>query len=377
VYGNPVHRCTVNPFSYQGPVDPSRLIDRRAELDSLQSAAGDRVAIRLAAPRRFGKTSVLDAHVAAMRAVGHRAVRVDLSKAATVGDVAARVAEAFSALPADPRRSVRRWMARLSVSAGVPGLQVRLAPRAGRPAADEARVALLELLDVPLRLYEARGGVTVVCMDEFQDLLVADDALDGLVRSVIQHHGDAAAYVFAGSQPSVMRELFADRKRAFYGQARPLELPLLPVAEASSEIEALLSADGLDAGNAVDELLSFTQGHPQRTVLLVHHLYNLLEDTLPPDDLAAAAIELALAETRDAQQALWDGLGRVEQIVLMALADGQPVSGSIVAGEHRVPRSTLREALERLLADERHVQRDGKGTPFLLDPLLAEWLRRR
>ena len=370
----------MNPFGYQGPVDPSRLIDRRAELDSLQSAAGDRVAIRLAAPRRFGKTSVLDAHVAAMRAVGHRAVRVDLSKVATVGDVAARVAEAFAALPADPRRSVRRWMARLSVSAGVPGLRVPVAPSAGRPAADEARVALLELLDVPLRLYEVGGGLTVVCMDEFQDLLVADDALDGLVRSVIQHHGEAAAYVFAGSQPSVMRELFADRKRAFYGQARPLELPRLAVAEASAHVEALLSAAGLDGGSAVDELMSFTQGHPQRTVLLAHHLYNLLENPEPPADLAAAAIDLALAETRDAQQALWDELRRVERIVLMALADGQPVSGSIVAGEHRVARSTLREALERLLADERHVQRDGEGregAPFLLDPLLAEWLRRR
>jgi len=370
----------VNPFNYQGPVDPSRLIDRRAELDSLQSAAGDRVAIRLAAPRRFGKTSVLDAHVAAMRAVGHRAVRVDLSKVATVGDVAARVAEAFSVLPADPRRSVRQWMARLSVSAGVPGLRVRLAPSAGRPASEEARVALLELFDVPLRLHEAEGGLTVVCMDEFQDLLVADDALDGLVRSVIQHHGDAAAYVFAGSQPSLMRALFSDHERPFYGQARPLELPRLPLAEATRDIEALLSADGLDAGTAVDELLSFTQGHPQRTVLLAHHLYNLVEQSRSAgerENLAAAAIELALAETRDAQQALWDGLGRVERIVLMALADGQPVTGNAVAGEHRVARSTLREALERLLADERHVQRDGQGTPFLLDPLFAEWLRRR
>ena len=64
----------------------------------------------------------------------------------------------------------------------------------------------------------------------------------------------------------------------------------------------------------------------------------------------------------------------------MALADGQPVTGSELAVEHRVPRSTLREALERLLADERHVQRDWQGrqgAPFLLDPLFAEWLRRR
>ncbi|MGH2902074.1 MAG: AAA family ATPase [Solirubrobacteraceae bacterium] len=367
----------MNPFSYQGPVEPDRLIDRRTELDSLQRAAGDRVAIRLAAPRRFGKTSVLDAHVAAMRAVGHRAVRVDLSKVATVGDVAARFAEAFGALPADPRHSVRRWMARLSISAGVPGLGVRLAPSAGRPAADEARVALLELLDVPLRLHQAGGGLTVVCMDEFQDLLVADDALDGLVRSVIQHHGEAAAYVFAGSQPSLMRALFSDQERPFYGQARPLELPRLPLEEATRDIDALLSADRLEATGAVDELMTFTQGHPQRTLLLAHHLYNLLEEPRPTDDLAAAAIDLALDETRDAQQALWDGLGRVERIVLMALADGQAVSGSTLAAEHRIARSTLREALERLLTDERHVQRDDHGTPFLLDPLFAEWLRRR
>ncbi|MBA2348361.1 MAG: hypothetical protein H0V81_08700 [Solirubrobacterales bacterium] len=77
-----------------------------------------------------------------------------------------------------------------------------MAPAPARPGADEARTALLELLEVPAALYDEDGGLTIVCLDEFQDLLVADDGLDGLIRSVIQHHGEAAAYVFAGSQPS-------------------------------------------------------------------------------------------------------------------------------------------------------------------------------
>jgi hypothetical protein len=367
----------VNPFNYQGPVGPQALIDRRVELDGLQRAAADRVAIWLAAPRRFGKTSLLNAHIASMRAVGHRAVRVDLSKVANVGDVAARVAESFSVLPTDPRRSVRRWAARLGVTAKLAGVQLSIAPSAVRPGADEARAALLELLDVPLSLHEVDGGVTIVCLDEFQDLLVADDALDGLFRSVTQHHAAAAAYVFAGSQPSLMRALFSDRERPFYGQARPLELPPLPVAEAAHDIEALLRADGLDAGGAIDELLAFTGGHPQRTVLLAHHLYNLLDQRDQPEDLASAAIDLALAETRDAHQAVWDGLGRVERIVLLALADGQAPTGSRVADEHRIARSTLQDALERLLADERNVRRDDHKRPFVLDPLFGEWLRRR
>jgi hypothetical protein len=369
----------VNPFDYQSPVGPGRLIDRRNELDELQAAAADRTAIRLAAPRRYGKTTLLDAHVAVMTEVGHRAVRVDFSKVSTVADAAARVAEAYSALPPDPRRSISRWAARLGISAKLGPVTVRMGRPAPRLDADDARAALIEMLDVPRGLAGADGGLTVVCLDEFQDLLVADDALDGLVRSVIQHHGEAAAYVFAGSQPSLMQALFSDQERPFYGQARPLELPPLPLDEAATDIAALLEADGLGsrAGNAVDELLAFTGGHPQRTMLLAHHLYNLLDAGEPVDDPTVEAIELGLRETRDAHQALWDALARVERIVCLALADGQAPTGSRVADEHRVARSTLQDALERLLTDGRQVRRAEGGAPYLLDPLWAEWLRRR
>ena len=369
----------MNPFDYQSPVGPGRVIDRRSELDELQRAAADRTAIRLAAPRRFGKTTLLDAHVDAMRAVGHRAVRVDFSKVATVADAAARVAGAYAVLPADPRRRVARWAAQLGISAKIGPIGAQLRPRPPRLGGDEARAALLELLDVPLGLAEADGGLTVVCLDEFQDLLVADDALDGLVRSVVQHHGEATAYVFAGSQPSLMRALFSEQERPFYGQARPLELPPLPVGEAAQDINRLLEADGLlaGAGASVDELLAFSGGHPQRTMLLAHHLYDILAAPTGVDDPAIEAIERALRETRDAHQALWDALSRVERIVCIALADGQAPTGTRVADEHRIARSTLQDGLERLLSDGRQVQRREDGTPALLDPLFAEWLRRR
>jgi hypothetical protein len=367
----------MNPFNYQGPVAPQQLIDRRSELDALQRAAADRIAIRLAAPRRFGKSSVLDAHAVAMREAGHRAVRVDFSKVASVGDVAARVIQAYSELPADSSRVVRRWAARFSIDVSVPGVRIGFGQRPPRPPVDEARAALLQLLEIPRELFKADGDLTVICFDEFQDLLVADDALDGLFRSVIQHHGKAAAYVFAGSQPSLMRALFSEYERPFYGQARPLDLPPLPVDEAANDIEALITADGLKAGSAIDELLVFTGGHPQRTILLAYHLYNLLDRGEEGDDPAAAAIDAALEETRDAHQAFWDPLGRNERIVLMALSDGRSPAGRTIANELRIPRSTLQAALDRLLADQRHVQRDPDGRPYLLDPLLAEWLRRR
>ena len=366
----------MNPFIYQGPVPRTHLIDRRAELDALQDAAANRVAIRLSAPRRFGKSSLLEAHIDAMREAGHRAVRVDLAKVATVGDVAARVAHAYRELPADPRSTVRRWAARLGISAAPAGVGVSIAAAPPRLGADEARTALLQLLDVPKALFDLDQGLTVVCFDEFQDLLVADNDLDGLVRSVIQYHAESAAYVFAGSQPSLMKALFSDYERPFYGQARPLTLPSLPWAEAVEDIEGMLARDGLEPGGAVEELLVFSGGHPQRTLLLAHHLYELLEGGTA-DDPASSAVDLALAETADAHQAVWDGLDRNERVVLLAFADGQAPAGSIVAEQHRIPRSSLRDALLRLVTDQQLVGEDKDGHPYLLDPLLAEWLRRR
>ena len=158
--------------------------------------------------------------------------------------------------------------------------------------------------------------------------MVADDAVNGLIRSVIQHHGAAAAYVFAGSQPSLMHALFSEHERPFYGQARPLDLPPLPVTEAARDIEDLLTAERLDPGDAIDRLLAYTGGHPQRTILLAHHLYNVLEQGPDDRDPTAVALELAIEETRDAHQALWDGLGRNERLILLAIGDGQAPTGS-------------------------------------------------
>ena len=366
-----------NPFDYQHPVTAPRLIDRGGELDALQRAASDAVAVRLAAPRRYGKTSLLDAHIASMRSAGHRAIRVDLSQVATIVDVAGRFARAYAALPAGRERVVDRLLARLGVTIGPGGVSLRVAGDQAPPRAEHARDVLAELLDVPRLLHEADAGLTVVCLDEFQDLLTADDKLDGLVRSVIQHHREGTAYVYAGSAPSLMRALFSDRERPLYGQARPLDLPPLPAEDAVPDILRLATGEGvdLDAGE-VARLVELAAGHPQRTMLLAAHLFDLADRGDERPDLAAAALGLALAETRDVHEAVWDSLRRAERAVLTALADGEPPTGQRTAERHRIARASLQAAVERLVAQEVHVVATG-GRPEVVDPLLREWLRRR
>jgi hypothetical protein len=366
-----------NPFDYQHPVGSAVLIDRTDELQALARAAADAVAVRLAAPRRYGKTSLLAAHERAMSEVGHRVARVDFSQVATVADAAGRVARAFTALPSDPRRALDALLSRLGISLGAAGLVLTVSGRPATAEPEAARSVLAELLDLPRQLHAQDDGLTVVCFDEFPDLLTADAALDGLLRSVIQHHGRAAAYVYAGSAPSLMRALFADRERPLFGQARPLELPPLPAAETVTDLLAIAA----DAGVALDppavrRVADLGAGHPQRTMLLAHHLFDLTAAGEGGSDPAGAALERALQETADVHRTVWDALGRSDRAVVTALADGLAPTGSRTAELHSTPRGTLQKALERLARAGQHVVvRDGR--PTLVDPLLAIWLARR
>jgi uncharacterized protein len=87
---------------------------------------------------------------------------------------------------------------------------------------DAARTqTLLEYLALPARVAKRSGRGVPVVFDDFQDVLNAHTNLDAVVRSVIQHHGQVASYIFAGSQVGLLTELFVDERGAFYAQARP------------------------------------------------------------------------------------------------------------------------------------------------------------
>jgi hypothetical protein len=83
----------------------------------------------------------------------------------------------------------------------------------------------------------------------------------------------------------------------------------------------------------------------------------------------------ALRRAAPASQALWQQLGRTERVVLTAVADGIAPTNATLAAEHKLGRTTLQAAADRL-ADQGHLDRSARRA-VLVDPLLAEWLRRR
>jgi hypothetical protein len=369
--------AAANPFTYDRPLPPAELVDRAPELERLIELALAGQSARLGAPRRFGKTTLLGALAEAAWEV-HDMVpaMVDFSRVTSVDDVVVRVTRAYErGLDRGALRGLWRSLRRrggAGAQLGVPGVAAVGAGIGIRPE-PQALAALHEALDLPRRVHERTGQRCLVILDEFQDLLTAGDGLDGVLRSHLQHHGEAASYVFAGSAPSLMRALFGDRQRPLFEQARAVDLGPLPAAELADWIEQRLEGAGRpELGEHVDGLVAVSEGHPQRAMLLAHLLFEQPDD---PDALDAT-VAAALHEASDALEQTWRGLTSPQRRLLGAVAAGHArplAAGALAYTGHG--KSTQQKVRDQLVADG-HLHRGTDGAVAFVDPLLPRWLRR-
>jgi len=201
-----------NPFVFDRPLPPRELIDRVEELSTLVSLAVGGQSARLAAPRRYGKTTLLGALVDRIeREQGFIATLLDFSHVTSLGDAVVRFEQGYAEGLERSKlralwRSVRRRAnadAHVRAPGDLAGVSVGIGPGGG----EELLARLHQLLEVPRAVHERTGRQCLVIFDEFQDLLRVVEGVDGILRSHIQHHYQVASYVFAGSEPSLLAEL--------------------------------------------------------------------------------------------------------------------------------------------------------------------------
>jgi hypothetical protein len=363
-----------NPFTYSHPIAPPDLIGRAPERADLLSLARGGHYATVIAPRRYGKTSLLQAVQDDARAQGMPAVQVDFSGVVGLREATVIVEDSYrGALQGRARRAAvdaLRYMR--SVRAGSVEVGIEVA------GAQQEWLRLFgRMLELPVRVAERTTSRVLVIFDEFQDLLAAGDRLDGFVRSHIQHHGDAASYIFAGSQTSLMRELFTDRARPFYGQAQLIKLDPLDNQELSDQIAARFEATGRDPGEALDALLSLAAGHPQRAMLLAHALWRHTPRGATADATTwSRAEDWALDQVAPECEGVWASLDRSERAVLAAVAAGErALLASGALERHGLTKSAAQYARDKLIASD--YLRSGVGGAEPVDPLLGLWIRQR
>jgi hypothetical protein len=363
----------VNPFVYSHPLAPDDIIDRDGETRELLGKAVGGHFVRLYAPRKLGKTSLLKRALRdGEREEGLIPVLVDLYRVVSIADVTIRFERAYARdLKGPLRGKVEEFLQRtglgLSLGAFGIGAKIQIDPKA------EPLAALHALLDLPLKLEEGGGFRAFVALDEFQDVDKVP-GLDGLLRSHIQHHGDVASYVFAGSEPGLMKQLFEDRDRPLYGSAVPMRLGRLADADVAAYVADRFADGGRSVGEALNPLLAAAVGHPQRAMMLAHHLWEQVAEgeAATLEDWGAAHAS-ALAELQPQFDAQWRGFSTTEQRALRAViaGDGSPYRRRVLE-RLGLDKSGAQKAIRRLNASA-DLEQEG-GRQHVVDPLFAEWI---
>ena len=364
----------LNPFVYSRPIAPDDVVDRDEETQKLLALAAGGHYVRLYAPRKYGKTSLLRRVLRdAERTEGMMPVLVDLYGVLSLADVAVRVERAYAGqLKGRIRARIDEFLQStglgLSLSAMGIGARLQLDPRA------DPLPALHALLDLPLRL-EGEGRRALVVLDEFQDLAKVRE-MDAILRSHIQFHGEVASYVFSGSEAGLMAQLFDATDAPLYGQAAPLRLGRLAAPDLAAYVADRFRGSEREVGDALGPLLEVADGHPQRAMLLAHHLW----DAVPVGEAAThaswqQAFAEALAQLEPEFDAHWQRLTTVEQKTLRAVVGGggSPYRTALLE-RLDLQKASAQQAL-RNLAARGEVERDERRYR-LVDPLFAVWIER-
>jgi uncharacterized protein len=363
----------LNPFTYDRPVQPQALIDREAEIEQLVRLAEGNHNCRLTAPRRYGKTSLLRKVCQEVGRVGMESVYVNFYGLLSTEEAAGRIEEAYRGSLQGPVLNFAMGLIRTirpKITAPGTGISISL----DLIDSDLGR-RLGALLDLPAKIMEKHGKQTLIVFDEFQDVLETKPPLDGFIRSRIEQHGAEASYIFAGSHPAMMRRLFGDRSRPFYGQARAVKLNTLPDDALAEFVGAAFARTGRDVGELLESLLDTAKGHPQRAMMLAHFLWERTPEGQASDpDSWMVALEEIYREVEDEFDNAWKGLSDPDRRTLVAVASGpEQLLKKETLNALNLARSTAQDARDRLI-DTGLIEERDDGLR-IIDPLLAMWVR--
>jgi uncharacterized protein len=358
-----------SPFPYQGPLRPEEVRGRIELRRDLAERLVDRRVTALLGPRRYGKTSVLRRVVTDLAAVGPEPIWIDFFGMASIGDVAGAVDRGLSTSRGRLRTALDSVAAGLSVNLGVVGVELSRSRR-DRP---DPTALLWSLLEV---LVETAGRQdTVVVFDEFSGLAHAEGAT-AILRTALQHHYRDMGIVFAGSDPSTMRMLFADSSEPFFAQADLVEIGPMPDDELTEIIQDGFATTGRDPGPVTARVVALSGGHPQRSMQLADAAWRATD---PGTTATAQTWEAALADVRASVDSGFERLFSLlppgQQKTIRVLAVGGSVYGT--AGRAvDLPAGTATAAVAALVGNG-FLARSAENELVIVDPLLGDWLRRR
>jgi len=320
----------MNPFVYGERVGGENFCNRTKEIAELTSEISSGQNIMIYSPRRFGKTSLIDAVGKAVSAKGIIAVYIDLFPVISEQDFVRitlkSVSELLRGSPHNMLKKVRMFFTRISPSLsmsmgedGTPSVGINFSKAEILPAVED-------IFDGLYRFIQSKKAGALVVLDEFQQLGELEDArIEKTLRGLIQRHREIS-YVFMGSKKHLIYDMFNSPSRPFYKSSA--HFPLGKIDE--KEFAAFLKNKFEQTGRRIDDktalsIVAKSDSHPYYTQMLAHTIWEMVpEGESVGAEMVRAAKDKILNREQAAFSNLWDNLTLKQKRLLLALAVMKP-----------------------------------------------------
>jgi len=364
----------VNPFKFGTVVDGEHFTNRTKEIDEFTSIIDSQNHLILIGPRRFGKTSLI-------RKITTRAdrkvVHLDAYMITSAADLAAQLVSRLFRL--FPLERVKELLKSFSI---VPTITIN-------PMSGETEISFgtkskgegaLHSVDDAFNLVEKLGKPSaklVVAIDEFQEILRIDTQLDRRIRSAIQHHKNVN-YVFTGSQESMMRNMFDDKKSPFYHFGIVKYLERIPKSEFEHFLSVKFKTISDRSESIAESILEVTECHPYYTQQLAWQVWEEMirfeHESKESNEIVDKAVE-KLVQMHDIDyDRIWGSFNTTDRKILVAIAEGNviPHGSDFLIKTGMLAASTVNSSLKRLVGSGYMIQEKGKYQ--VDDPFFSRWI---
>jgi hypothetical protein len=370
-----------NPFTYGTVVTGDDFADREHELRELTGKLKETVRIFLAAPRRYGKTSLIKNSLGMLQRKGMLTSYVDLYWAASSRD--------FMELYATNVIRTSRSIARKAVHV-IRDFLPRIRPRLGFDPSGNPELSMdfsgatptdaaEEVFNLPEKIADAQKKRFVVILDEFQEIVKLDGGvLEKQLRAAIQHH-TRVSYLFAGSKSHMLIDMVSEQGRPFYQMGTVMSLEKIPQEEFSPFIKDKFEKSGRRISPAaLNRIFMDSENVPHYVQLLSFYLWDHYRGvSCLNEEHVEEALSILLRGQEPAYLTIWEGLTPHQRKTLRATA---LLGGRLITSKEAIQRFQLESAsnatksLRALCA--KGILRREKGPYVFEDVLFCRWVER-
>jgi AAA+ ATPase superfamily predicted ATPase len=216
----------MNPFKYGQIVEGEYFYNRVDELDRIKSTLSSGNNLVLYAPRRYGKSSLVNKALNELNKEGYVTVYLDFmsiySKELFIKNYSKLITHSESNQLEKTIKKIHKFIRGI-----VPSITFN---HVGNPEfsfswieGSEINKTLEDIINLPEKL-ASKNKRWIIAFDEFQEITKLNgESFEKLLRSLIQFHKNVS-YLFLGSRTHLLQDMFSNKNRAFYNSAMLMNL---------------------------------------------------------------------------------------------------------------------------------------------------------